>query len=74
MAHRLPDGHEPRQLVVMAKPDEPPAAPDVDPPADPPKSAAVETCDWCGADTLWWRNCKLLCRNCGGIVKSCADL
>jgi hypothetical protein len=45
-----------------------PRRPDADPrPTD-------ETCDICGsADTLW-RNCKLLCRSCGGISKSCADL
>ena len=35
---------------------------------------ANEQCDHCGSDDTWWRNCKLLCRGCGGIVKSCADL
>jgi hypothetical protein len=34
----------------------------------------VESCDWCGSTDLWWRNCKLLCRSCTAIVKSCADL
>jgi hypothetical protein len=43
----------------------------------PPELAAElanETCDACGSHDTWWRNCKLLCRGCGGIVKSCADL
>lgn len=35
---------------------------------------ANEQCDVCGSSDTWWRNCKLLCRSCGGIVKSCADL
>ncbi len=50
-------------------------------PPDPPlpdqlptPTADVETCDLCGSTDLWWRNCKLLCRNCNAIVKSCADL
>jgi len=38
---------------------------------DPPQS---ERCDRCGSASTWWRNCKLLCRDCGAIVKSCADL
>jgi hypothetical protein len=33
-----------------------------------------EVCDICGSTQLFWRNCKLLCRNCNAIVKSCADL
>jgi hypothetical protein len=41
------------------------------PPADSPQSDA---CDVCGSTDTWWRSCKLLCRNCGRIVKSCADL
>jgi len=40
----------------------------------PPQPAEEETCDVCGSTDVWWRNCKLLCRNCGAIVKSCADL
>jgi hypothetical protein len=40
----------------------------------PQPSPAVESCDWCGSTDLWWRNCKLLCRSCNAIVKSCADL
>jgi hypothetical protein len=31
-------------------------------------------CEICGASTLTWRNCKLICLNCRSIVKSCADL
>lgn len=40
----------------------------------PAGDADAESCDWCGSADLWWRNCKLLCRSCNGIVKSCADL
>lgn len=36
--------------------------------------AAGETCDYCGADSLAWRKCKLICGNCSQINKSCADL
>jgi hypothetical protein len=36
--------------------------------------APSETCDYCGAEALTWRKCKLICGNCGNIVKSCADL
>jgi hypothetical protein len=53
-----------------APPNEPPRAGDA-PPVDSPQS---EACDLCGSADTWWRNCKLLCRGCGGIVKSCADL
>lgn len=42
--------------------------------SEPPPTADVERCDWCGSTDLWWRNCKMLCRSCQGIVKSCADL
>jgi len=35
---------------------------------------AVETCDYCGAATLQWRKCKLICESCQQINKSCADL
>jgi hypothetical protein len=31
-------------------------------------------CDVCGSTDVWWRNCKLLCRRCQSIVKSCGDL
>jgi len=59
----------------MPTPPEPrdhtPAAPS--PPERPPDKV-VEECDVCGSTDVWWRNCKLLCRNCGAIVKSCADL
>ena len=33
-----------------------------------------ETCDMCGMAQVEWRKCKLVCRNCGTILKSCADL
>jgi len=38
------------------------------------ESPQSESCDRCGSEDTWWRNCKLLCRGCGAIVKSCADL
>ncbi len=44
----------------------------VPPGADGP--AMGETCDYCGAATLTWRKCKLICDNCRQINKSCADL
>jgi len=47
--------------------------PDAPPAAEPPHKVEEE-CDVCGSTDVWWRNCKLLCRNCGAIVKSCADL
>ena len=40
----------------------------------PDGRAAGELCDYCGAETLTWRKCKLICESCGNIVKSCADL
>jgi hypothetical protein len=43
-------------------------------PAPDPASPQSEACDHCGSTDTWWRNCKLLCRGCGAIVKSCADL
>jgi hypothetical protein len=49
------------QYCGMTAPREP--APDV-----------CDVCDVCGSTDLWWRNCKLLCRRCKSIVKSCADL
>jgi hypothetical protein len=36
--------------------------------------AIGEICDYCGAESLRWRKCKLICESCGNIVKSCADL
>jgi hypothetical protein len=45
------------------------------PPSTPdPDSPQSEACDLCGSTDTWWRNCKLLCRGCGAIAKSCADL
>jgi ribosomal protein S14 len=59
----------------MPTPPEPrdrtPGAP---PPPERPPHKVEEECDVCGSTDVWWRNCKLLCRNCGAIVKSCADL
>ena len=55
-------------LVTMAATGDAPASRAA---AESPQS---ESCDRCGSDDTWWRNCKLLCRGCGAIVKSCADL
>lgn len=38
------------------------------------QQAAGESCDYCGAEALTWRKCKLICGNCAQINKSCADL
>jgi hypothetical protein len=50
-----------------------PGTPDAPRTPEPPRKVEEE-CDVCGSTDVWWRNCKLLCRNCGAIVKSCADL
>lgn len=31
-------------------------------------------CDICGSPNLHQVKCKLICRNCGTILQSCADL
>jgi hypothetical protein len=64
---------------MAESPPRPPRRPDDDlmPPALAAELAAElanEACDTCGSGDTWWRNCKLLCRGCGHIVKSCADL
>jgi hypothetical protein len=33
-----------------------------------------DSCDICGSTKIVWRNCKLICQNCGTMLKSCADL
>jgi uncharacterized Zn finger protein (UPF0148 family) len=33
-----------------------------------------EVCDVCGSPSLKEIKCKVICQNCGTIVKSCADL
>ena len=61
----------------MSTPDETARGrPDAAPGSEPPRRVEPEeeTCDICGSTDLWWRNCKLLCRRCQSIVKSCADL
>ncbi len=40
----------------------------------PEREPPAETCDYCGSTDLEWRKCKLICRNCKQINKSCADL
>jgi hypothetical protein len=49
-----------------------PAAPEPDLP--PRVLEPDESCDRCGSTMLEWRKCKLICRACRSIVKSCADL
>ena len=39
-----------------------------------PDTTQAQTCDHCGSDNVQWVKCKLICRNCRQIVKSCADL
>ena len=34
----------------------------------------AEACDLCGATALVERKCKVVCLNCGTILKTCADL
>jgi uncharacterized Zn finger protein (UPF0148 family) len=33
-----------------------------------------EVCDVCGSPSLKEIKCKVICQNCGTILKSCADL
>jgi len=40
----------------------------------PDGPATEEVCDYCGSPDLEWRKCKLICRTCAQINKSCADL
>ena len=53
----------------------------MDQPPIPAHTGAVEQvraealpCDYCGAQRLVWRKCKLVCEQCRQINKSCADL
>ncbi len=43
-------------------------------PTEQPEPLERELCDICESDQLSWRKCKLMCLNCGTILKSCADL
>jgi hypothetical protein len=38
-----------------------------------PPRVPRETCDVCGCDELYELKCKVVCRNCRSIVRSCAD-
>jgi hypothetical protein len=45
--------------------------------ASPPAPAAPPTvvlCDVCGSPRLQEIRCKIVCRNCGTILRSCSDL
>jgi hypothetical protein len=42
--------------------------------AGPDALPVAEVCERCGVAALTERNCKVICLNCGTIVKSCADL
>ncbi|MHB1862507.1 MAG: hypothetical protein ACYCVL_05995 [Gemmatimonadaceae bacterium] len=64
----IPTMSGPDSRTTRAPPGAPPPA---EPPAEPPAS---ETCDHCGSTDLAWVKCKLICRNCRQISKSCADL
>ena len=33
-----------------------------------------DVCDVCGSSDLMQIKCKVVCRNCGTILKSCSDL
>jgi ribosomal protein L37AE/L43A len=35
---------------------------------------AKEVCDVCGSPNVQEIKCKVICQNCGTILKSCADL
>lgn len=39
-----------------------------------PSDPTGDVCDYCGTTSLEWRKCKLVCRTCRQINKSCADL
>ena len=41
---------------------------------DEPPPEPEDFCEVCGSVDVFWHQCKLMCRNCGAIVKSCADL
>jgi len=58
----------PRRAAAGAAPPALPA-----PPAPGPE-ARVESCDICGSTDLADLRCKVICRNCHTILKSCADL
>jgi len=34
----------------------------------------IEVCDVCGSDNVKEIKCKLICQNCGTILKTCSDL
>jgi hypothetical protein len=34
----------------------------------------IEICDVCGSTDIKAFTCKLICRNCGAILKTCSDL
>lgn len=60
---------DPRWCARLRAHDSPP-----EPAPPPPGGADDEACDVCGSGRTFWRSCKLICRDCRQIVKSCADL
>jgi hypothetical protein len=36
--------------------------------------AEIEVCDVCGSSDIKPFKCKLVCQNCGAILKTCSDL
>jgi len=35
---------------------------------------AIEACDVCGSTDIQAFKCKLICRNCGAVLRTCSDL
>ena len=50
-------------------------APSVGAPTAPaPATVVCDVCDVCGSKRVQEVRCKVICRNCGTILQSCADL
>jgi hypothetical protein len=43
-------------------------------PLGAPTAPATVVCDVCGSTRVQELRCKVICRNCGTILQSCADL
>ena len=42
--------------------------------AEAVENPAIEACDVCGSSDIQAFKCKLICRNCGAILRTCSDL
>lgn len=51
-----------------------PSAPPAPEPPGTHRLGKVDVCDFCASPELEWVKCKLICRNCRQINKTCADL